>query len=108
MNQATSRQPLTQRPAWKALAAHYQEVRDLHLRTHFADDSGRGERLTLKAVDLFLDYSKNRVTYQTLDLLLRLAKESDLGGRIEAMFRGEKINATEGRSVMHVAVRGCF
>jgi len=105
MNQATSRQPLTQRPAWKALAAHYQEVRDLHLRTHFADDSGRGERLTLKAVDLFLDYSKNRVTYQTLDLLLRLAKESDLGGRIEAMFRGEKINATEGRSVMHVALR---
>jgi glucose-6-phosphate isomerase len=105
MNQPTSLQPLTQRPAWKALAAHHEEVGNFHLKNLFADDSGRGERLTLTAVDLFLDYSKNRVNDQTLDLLLRLAKESDLGGWIEAMFRGEKINATEGRSVMHVALR---
>jgi glucose-6-phosphate isomerase len=105
MTTPASHQPLTRRPAWKALAAHHEEVRDIHLRTLFADDSGRGERLTLKAVDLFLDYSKNRVTYQTLDLLLRLAKESDLEGRIAAMFGGERINATEGRSVMHMALR---
>ena len=105
MTKPPSLQPLTQRPAWKDLAAHCDEVRNLHLRTLFADDPGRGERLTLTAVDLFLDYSKNRVSDQTLDLLLRLAKASDLEGRIEAMFRGERINATEGRSVMHVALR---
>ena len=80
-------------------------MQDLHLRTLFAEDPGRGERLTLTAVDLFLDYSKNRVSDRTLDLLLRLAEESDLGGRIGAMFRGEKINATEDRAVMHVALR---
>jgi glucose-6-phosphate isomerase len=105
MTTPASRLPLTRRPAWEALTVHHEEVRDLHLRTLFADDSGRGERLTLKAGDLFLDYSKNRVTYQTLDLLLRLAKESDLEGRIAAMFGGERINVTEGRAVMHVALR---
>ncbi len=105
MNQPPSLQPLTQRPSWKDLAAHCDEVQNLHLRTLFAEDPGRGERLTLTAVDLFLDYSKNRVSDRTLDLLLRLAEESDLAGRIGAMFRGEKINATEGRSVMHVALR---
>jgi glucose-6-phosphate isomerase len=105
MTTPTRLHPLTQRPAWKDLAAHHGEVRNLHLRTLFAHDPGRGERLTLTAADLFLDYSKNRVNDQTLLLLLRLAEDSGLGGRIEAMFRGERINATEGRSVMHVALR---
>src|SRR5664279_3157299 len=105
MTTTTSRLPLTQRPAWKALAAHHAEVRGLHLTTLFAQDPGRGERLNLSAADLFLDYSKNRVTDQTLELLLNLAREADLAGRIEAMFRGDKINTTEGRSVMHVALR---
>jgi glucose-6-phosphate isomerase len=97
--------PLTRRPAWKALAAHAEQARNQHLRELFAEDPGRGERLTLTAADLFLDYSKNRVTDQTLVLLLRLAKEADLGGRIEAMFRGEKLNPTENRAVLHVALR---
>jgi glucose-6-phosphate isomerase len=105
MTPSTSLQPLTRRPAWKALAAHREEVQGLHLRDLFADEPGRGERLTLRAVDLFLDYSKNRVSDRTLQLLLRLAEESDLEGRIAAMFGGEKINATEGRAVMHVALR---
>ncbi|HMB07661.1 MAG TPA: glucose-6-phosphate isomerase [Isosphaeraceae bacterium] len=97
--------PLRQRTAWKALEIHYREVRDLHLRRLFADDPGRGERLTAEAVGLFLDYSKNRVTDETLGLLLQLAEESDLRARIDAMFRGEKINVTEGRAVLHVALR---
>jgi glucose-6-phosphate isomerase len=97
--------PLTRRPAWTALAAHAEQARNQHLRELFAEDPGRGERLTLTAADLFLDYSKNRVTDQTLVLLLRLAKEADLGGRIEAMFRGEKLNPTENRAVLHVALR---
>src|SRR5262244_407379 len=97
--------PLTERKAWKALQAHHKNVRDLHLRKLFADDPKRGERTTVEAVGLYLDYSKNRVTDETLKLLLRLAEQSGLQSRIEAMFRGEKINITEKRAVLHVALR---
>ena len=97
--------PLTERPAWKALEAHYQQVRELHLRKLFGDDPGRGERMTAEAVGLYLDYSKNRVTGETLKLLVQLAEESGLRARIDAMFRGEKINLTEKRAVLHVALR---
>jgi glucose-6-phosphate isomerase len=96
---------LTQLPAWKSLAAHYTKVRDLHLRQLFAEDPKRGERLTTEAVGIFLDYSKNRITDETLKLLLQLAEESGLRARIDAMFRGEKINITEKRAVLHVALR---
>jgi glucose-6-phosphate isomerase len=96
---------LTERPAWKALEAHHRKVKDLHLRRLFADDPGRGERLTAEAAGVFLDYSKHRVTDETLALLVRLAEECDLRGRIDAMFRGEKINVTEKRAVLHVALR---
>ena len=97
--------PLTARPAWKALEAHYEKVRDLHLRTLFEQDPKRGERLTVEAAGLYLDYSKNRITDETLDLLLQLAEESGLRARIDAMFGGEKINITENRAVLHVALR---
>ena len=97
--------PLTDRPAWKALAAHYQHVSHRHLRQLFADDPKRGERMTAEAVGLYLDYSKNRVTDETLKLLLQLADESGLRAHIDAMFRGEKINVTENRAVLHVALR---
>ena len=97
--------PLRQRPAWKALEAHCQEVKGLHLRTLFAGDPGRGERLTAEAASVFLDYSKNLVTDETLRLLVRLAEESGLRQRIEAMFRGEKVNPTEQRAALHVALR---
>jgi glucose-6-phosphate isomerase len=97
--------PLTERPAWKALEAHYQNVREIHLRKLFADDPKRGERMTAEAVGLYLDYSKNRITDETLKLLLQLAEESGLRERIDAMFRGEKINLTENRAVLHVALR---
>jgi len=97
--------PLTARPAWRALGAHYEKVRDLHLRALFKQDVKRGERLTAEAVGLYLDYSKNRVTDETLDLLLRLAEESGLRARIDAMFGGEKINVTEKRAVLHTALR---
>ena len=97
--------PLTERPAWKALEAHYQQVREVHLKQLFADDPQRGERLTAEAVGLYLDYSKNRITDETLKLLLQLAEESGLRARIDAMFRGEKINLTEKRAVLHVALR---
>jgi glucose-6-phosphate isomerase len=97
--------PLTERRAWKALAAHHQSVRELHLRKLFADDPKRGERMTAEAVGLYLDYSKNRITSETLKLLLQLADESGLRRRIDAMFRGEKINVTENRAVLHVALR---
>jgi glucose-6-phosphate isomerase len=103
MTSATSE--LTARPAWKALEAHYQKVRDVHLRNLFAEDPKRGERLTVETVGLFLDYSKNRVTDETLKLLLHLAEESGLRARIDAMFRGDKINITENRAVLHVALR---
>jgi glucose-6-phosphate isomerase len=98
-------QPLTERRAWKNLAAHYKRARELHLRKLFADDAKRGERMTLEAVGLFLDYSKNRVNDETLDILLQLAEESFLREQIEAMFRGERINVTEDRAVLHVALR---
>jgi glucose-6-phosphate isomerase len=107
-NSLTRRQgiePLTQRKAWKALQAHHNQVRELHLRQLFAGDPKRGERLTAEAVGLFLDYSKNRVTDETLGLLIQLAEESGLRDRIEAMFRGDKINITENRAVLHVALR---
>ncbi len=96
---------LTQPQAWNALAAHHQSVRELHLRQLFADDPKRGERMTAEAVGLYLDYSKNRITDETLKLLLQLADESGLRERIDAMFRGEKINVTENRAVLHVALR---
>jgi glucose-6-phosphate isomerase len=101
----TDTAPLPDRPAWKALEAHYQQVRELHLRRLFGDDPGRGERMTAEAVGLYLDYSKNRLTDETLKLLLQLAEESGLRARIDAMFRGEKINLTEKRAVLHVALR---
>src|SRR5262245_9174758 len=97
--------PLTQRPAWQALAAHYVQVRSMHLRQLFADDPHRGERLAAEGVGLYLDYSKHRITDETLKLLLDLAAQCDLRGRIDAMFRGDKINATEQRAVLHVALR---
>src|SRR5689334_7794842 len=98
-------QPLTQRPAWKALEAHYQQMRDVHLRTLFAQDAQRGERFSAEAVGLYYDYSKNRITDEALRLLLKLADECGVRGRIDAMFRGEKINVTEQRAVLHVALR---
>jgi glucose-6-phosphate isomerase len=91
--------------AWKALGAHHEKVRSLHLRDLFARDPKRGERLTAEAAGLYLDYSKNRITDETLNLLTRLAEESGLRTRIDAMFRGEKINITENRAVLHVALR---
>jgi glucose-6-phosphate isomerase len=97
--------PATQRPAWKALEAHHQALRKLHLRDLFADDPQRGERFTAEAAGIYLDYSKNRITSETLKLLLQLAEESDLRAQIDAMFRGEKINLTEDRAVLHVALR---
>jgi glucose-6-phosphate isomerase len=96
---------LTKRKVWKALQTHYKKVHNLHLRSLFADDPGRGERMTAEAVGLFLDYSKNRITDRTLKLLIRLAEESGLRSRIEAMFSGEKINVTEKRAVLHIALR---
>jgi glucose-6-phosphate isomerase len=97
--------PLTERPAWTALRRHYDEMRNVHLRTLLADDPGRGERYTAEAAGLYLDYAKHRVTDETIRLLLALAEESGLRPRIEAMFRGEKINVTEGRAVLHTALR---
>src|SRR5215470_13442941 len=97
--------PLVNRSAWKALAAHYAKNKALHLRKLFADDPKRGERMTAEAVGLYLDYSKNRITDETLKLLVQLAEESGLRARIDAMFRGDKINITENRAVLHVALR---
>jgi glucose-6-phosphate isomerase len=97
--------PLTKLKAWKALTAHYKKVQKVPLKKLFADDPKRGLRLTVDAVGIFLDYSKNRVTDQTLKLLLQLAEESHLRGRIDAMFRGDKINVTENRAVLHIALR---
>ena len=92
-------------PAWKALEAHYKKIRRLHLRKLFADDAARGERLTAAAAGIELDYSKNRITDETLQLLFQLANEAGLRERIEAMFSGEKINITENRAVLHTALR---
>ena len=97
--------PLRERPAWAALERHADEVRGLHLRDLFASDPTRGERLTSEGADIYLDYSKNRITDDTLRLLLALARESGLAERAEAMFRGDRINTTENRSVLHVALR---
>jgi glucose-6-phosphate isomerase len=97
--------PLTKRKAWKALKAHYKAVRGLHLRDLFAADPKRGERMTAEAVGITLDYSKNRITDETVKLLLQLAEESGLRSRIDAMFNGEKINITENRAALHVALR---
>jgi glucose-6-phosphate isomerase len=102
---ATAIQPLTARKSWQALQTHYEQVRGVHLRKLFADDSSRGERLNVEAAGIFLDYSKNRVTDETIKLLLQLAEESGLRSRIDAMFRGDKINFTEKRAVLHVALR---
>ena len=96
---------LTERPAWRALGAHHPQLLKAHLRQLFADDAGRGERLTAEGAGIFLDYSKNRVTDETLRLLVRLAEECGLRERIEAMFSGRKINVTEDRAVLHVALR---
>jgi glucose-6-phosphate isomerase len=100
-----SKKPLRELPAYKALADHYQKLVPVHLRRLFADQPDRGERYTAEAVGLFLDYSKNRITDETLRLLVQLAEESGLKARIAAMFAGEKINATEHRAVLHVALR---
>ena len=97
--------PLTERPAWNALRRHYEEMRSVHLRALFAGDPRRGERYTAEAAGLYLDYSKHRVTDETVRLLVALAEESDLPARIDAMFRGDKINVTERRAVLHVALR---
>src|SRR6266496_326941 len=96
-------QQLTDRRAWKALGNHFSKARKLHLRDLFASDPKRGERMTAEAVGLYLDYSKNRITDETLQLLVQLADGSDLRARIDAMFKGEKINITENRAVLHVA-----
>ncbi len=96
---------LTARAAWKALEAHAERMRGIHLRTFFAEDKGRGTRMTAEAAGLFLDYSKNRVTDETLRLLVQLADEAGLRARIDAMFRGDTINVTERRPVLHVALR---
>lgn len=101
----TSIKPLTKCAAWKALEAHSKTIQSLHLRTLFADDPKRGERMTAEAAGIYLDYSKNRITDETLKLLVQLAEESGLRERIDAMFRGEKINITENRAVLHVALR---
>jgi len=98
-------QSLTRRRAWRALAAHQKKIKGLHLRQLFAADPTRGERMTAEATGLFLDYSKNRVTNETVKLLLKLAAETGLRSRIKAMFSGEKINLTENRAVLHVALR---
>jgi glucose-6-phosphate isomerase len=97
--------PLAQSAAWKALEAHAEKHRDLHLKQLFAEDPRRGERFTFEAAGIYLDYSKNRITDETLRLLLELAEESGLRSRIEAMFRGDTINVTEKRAVLHTALR---
>jgi glucose-6-phosphate isomerase len=96
---------LTQRPAWLALAAHHAQIEGTYLRQLFAQDPHRGERLTVEGAGLYLDYSKHRITDETLKLLLELAAQCDLRGRIDAMFRGDKINITENRAVLHTALR---
>jgi glucose-6-phosphate isomerase len=98
-------EPLIERPAWKALEAHYDKVRNLHLRQLFADDPRRGEEMTAEVAGIYLDYSKNRITRETLGLLFALAEAVGLRARIDAMFRGEKINVSEQRAVLHVALR---
>ena len=102
---ATKIAPLTETPAYKALGAHYEKIRNTHLRTLFADDPKRAETFSLEQVGLYFDYSKHRITAETIKLLLELAEQSGLRERIDAMFRGDKINLTENRAVLHVALR---
>src|SRR5215510_14120822 len=97
--------PLTHRPEWAALKEHHQKIRPTHLRELFAADPRRGERLTAQAVGIYLDYSKHRITDETLDLLVQLAESSGLREHIDAMFSGDRINLTEDRAVLHVALR---
>ena len=97
--------PLPERKSWQALKRHYEEISGQHLRDLFAGDPGRGERLTAEAAGLYLDYSKNRVTDETMRLLVALAEESGVAERRDAMFRGEHINVSEDRAVLHVALR---
>jgi glucose-6-phosphate isomerase len=104
-SESSSRLPLDQRPAWKALQSHFPSIGAKHLRDLFAEDPARGQRFTAEAGGIFLDYSKNRITGETLRLLVALAEESGLRARIEAMFRGDKINLTEDRAVLHIALR---
>src|SRR5271170_3600102 len=105
MQMTTNLAPLSERPAWKALKAYHQQIQQKELKQLFADDPSRGERFTVEAGGIFLDYSKNNITEETLKLLIQLAEESGLRARIDAMFGGEKINITENRAVLHVALR---
>ena len=98
-------QRLTESPSWRALQAHYEKMKDIQLRQLFAGDPNRGDRLVAKAAGLYLDYSKNRITDETVRLLIQLAQERGVADRRDAMFRGEKINITEDRAVLHVALR---
>ena len=104
-NATSKTRQLTEKPAWKALEEHYRKISNVHLRSLFADDPLRGERLAAEGAGLYLDYSKNRITDETIRLLVNLAEECGLRERIEAMFRGEKINITENRAVLHIALR---
>lgn len=104
-NATSKTRPLTEKPAWKALGEHYQNVHNVHLRSLFAEDPHRGERLTAEGAGIYLDYSKNRITDETIGLLVSLAEECGLHQHIEAMFQGQKINATENRAVLHIALR---
>jgi len=103
--EASTGRRAVRRAAWKALEVHYKKVREIHLRELFANDPTRGERMVAEAIGIYLDYSKNRITDETLKLLLQLADECGVQGKIDAMFRGDKINVTENRAVLHVALR---
>src|SRR5262245_32141397 len=103
--QPNAKRPAIKRQAWDALDAHYKKASKPHLRQLFAEDPMRGERMAVEAVGIYLDYSKNRITYETLKLLFRLAEQSGLQSRIEAMFRGENSNVTEQRAGLHAAAR---
>src|SRR5262245_6037171 len=105
MATATITTPLRAQPSWAALGKHYDEIHDTHLRDLFGSDPTRGERFVAEGAGLYLDYSKNRITEETIGLLLQLAEESGLADRTEAMFRGDRINVSENRSVLHVALR---
>ena len=98
-------QPITSTSEWRSLNDHFETLRDRHLRELFVEDASRGETMTLEAADLFLDYSKQRITAETIPLLIAVAERAGLRARIEAMFAGERINVTEDRAVLHVALR---
>ena len=104
-NAISNRLSLTELPSWKALEKHYLKIRNLHLRSLFADDPQRGERMAVESDGIYLDYSKNRITDETIGLLVNLANERGLQERIEDMFKGDKINITENRAVLHIALR---